>query len=66
MGPCLGIPSLSGTNHSIEQNLLLGSGGTCLYSQHLGDRGRQLSEFEVSLVYRVSFRVARAMQRNPI
>jgi hypothetical protein len=33
--------------------------------QHLGGRGRQISEFEASLVYRVSFRTARATQRNP-
>jgi hypothetical protein len=32
----------------------------------LGSRGRQISEFEVSLVYRVSSRTARATQRNPV
>jgi hypothetical protein len=32
----------------------------------LGGRGRQISEFEVSLVYRVSSRTARATQRNPV
>ena len=31
-----------------------------------GGRGRQLSEFEASLVYRVSSRTARAIQRNPV
>jgi hypothetical protein len=31
----------------------------------LGGRGRQTSEFEASLVYRVSSRTARATQRNP-
>jgi hypothetical protein len=31
----------------------------------LGGRGRQISEFEASLVYRVSSRTARAIQRNP-
>jgi hypothetical protein len=30
----------------------------------LGGRGRQISEFEASLVYRVSSRTARATQRN--
>jgi hypothetical protein len=35
-------------------------------SQHLGGRGRQISEFEASLVYRVSSRTARATQRNPV
>jgi hypothetical protein len=34
----------------------------------LGGRGRQVSEFETSLVYRVSSRTAlhRATQRNPV
>jgi hypothetical protein len=32
----------------------------------LGDRGRQISEFEASLVYKVSSRTARAIQRNPV
>jgi hypothetical protein len=35
-------------------------------TQHLGGRGRQISEFEASLVYRVSSRTARAIQRNPV
>jgi hypothetical protein len=34
------------------------------YSQHLGGRGRQISEFEARLVYKVSSRTARAIQRN--
>ena len=29
-------------------------------------RGRQISEFEASLVYKVSFRTARAIQINPV
>jgi hypothetical protein len=32
----------------------------------LGDRGRWISEFEASLVYRVSSRTAKAIQRNPV
>jgi hypothetical protein len=32
----------------------------------LGGRGRQISELEASLVYRVSSRIARATQRNPV
>ena len=40
-----------------------GSGGA---RQHSGGRGRRISEFEVSLVYRVSSRTARAIQRNPV
>jgi phosphatidylethanolamine-binding protein (PEBP) family uncharacterized protein len=31
----------------------------------LGGRGRQISEFEASLVYRMSSRTAKATQRNP-
>jgi hypothetical protein len=29
-------------------------------------RGRRISEFEASLVYKVSSRIARAIQRNPV
>jgi hypothetical protein len=32
----------------------------------LGGRGRRISEFEASLVYRLSPRIARATQRNPV
>jgi hypothetical protein len=32
----------------------------------LGGRGRQISEFEASLVYRASSRTARTTQRNPV
>ena len=32
----------------------------------LGGRGRRISEFEASLAYRVSFRTARVIQRNPV
>jgi hypothetical protein len=32
----------------------------------LGGRGRQISEFEASLVYKVISRTARAIQRNPV
>ena len=34
--------------------------------QHLGDRGRSISEFDASLVYKVSSRIARTTQRNPV
>jgi hypothetical protein len=33
---------------------------------HLESRGRQVSEFEASLVYRASSRTARDTQRNPV
>jgi hypothetical protein len=32
----------------------------------LGGRGKWISEFEASLVYKVSSRTARAVQRNPV
>jgi hypothetical protein len=32
----------------------------------LGGRGKWISEFEASLVYRVSSRIAKATQRNPV
>jgi hypothetical protein len=32
----------------------------------LGGRGRRTSEFEASLVYKVSSRTAKAIQRNPV
>jgi hypothetical protein len=32
----------------------------------LGGRGRQISEFEASLVYKVSSSTARAIKRNPV
>ena len=35
-------------------------------SQPSGGRGRWISEFEASLVYKVSSRTARATQRNPV
>jgi hypothetical protein len=41
----------------------LGSG---VEYQHLGGRGRQISESKAPLVYRVSSRIARAAQRNPV
>jgi hypothetical protein len=41
--------------------LAAGHGG----AQHSGGRGRQISEFEASLVYKVSSRTARATQKNP-
>lgn len=44
---------------------LLERGGTRLCSQHLGGQGRQVSELESSLIYRVSSWIARATQRNP-
>jgi hypothetical protein len=32
----------------------------------LGDRGRQISEFRASQVYRSSSRITRAKQKNPV
>ena len=46
--------------------ILPGSGGPRLSSQHWGGRGRRISEFKANLVYRVSSRTSRAIQRNPV
>jgi hypothetical protein len=35
-------------------------------TQHSGGRGKQISEFEASLVYRVSSRTAKDIQKNPV
>jgi hypothetical protein len=42
---------------------LAGLGGI---RQNSGGRGRWISEFEASLVYKVSSRTAKATQRNPV
>jgi hypothetical protein len=34
--------------------------------KHLGGRGRRISEFEARLVYKVSSRTPRAIERNPV
>lgn len=43
---------------------------TCHYSQYSGGRGSQNSlssrEFKASLVYRISFKIVRTAQRNPV
>ena len=50
---------------SILENVIkVGGGGARLYSQHSGDRGRQISELEASLVYRVSFRRETLVLKN--
>jgi hypothetical protein len=43
---------------------IVGCGGACLRSMHLGGRGRQISEFQARLVQKSSSRTARATQRN--
>jgi hypothetical protein len=50
----------------LKEYFLAGRVGECPESQHLGGRGRQISEFEDSLVYRASSKTARATQRNPV
>jgi hypothetical protein len=49
-----------------KENKLPGVVVRAFKSQHLGGRGRQISEFQASLVYKVSSRTARATQRNPV
>ena len=60
------MPKIIVLGKAIKTNLKLGSGGTRLWSQHLGGRGKRISEFKDSLVYRVSSRTARATQTNPV
>jgi hypothetical protein len=60
------LPRYRARYSSIKILGLAGRGGSCLQSQHSGGRGRWISEFEASLVYRVSSRTARATQRNPV
>lgn len=47
---------------------MLGGGGIypCIYpySQHLGDKGRQISDLEVSLGYQVSSRIYMAITQS--
>jgi hypothetical protein len=43
-----------------------GSSATPLESQYSGGRGRWISNFKGSLVYRVSSKSAKATQRNPV
>jgi hypothetical protein len=60
------IELLCALNAVIKTSSQLDSGGASLLSQHSGGRGRWISEFVASLVYRVSSRTARATQRNPV
>jgi hypothetical protein len=50
----------------LKTNISVGCGGARLQSQHSGGRGRRISEFKASLVYKVRSRTASATQRNPI
>jgi hypothetical protein len=52
--------------YHLKEGYELGSGGAHLQFLHLGGRGRQLSEFVDSLIYRMSSRTARTTQRNPV
>ena len=49
-----------------HKGLDAGRGGARRQSQHSAGRGRQISEFEASLVYKVRSRTARATQRHPV
>jgi hypothetical protein len=61
------IPAIPTQKSPPHRNLIdAGRGGAHLESQHLGGRGRRISEFEASLVYKVSSRTARATPRNPV
>ena len=51
---------------NLKKEVSAGSGGSCLQSQYLWGRVRQISEFEARVVYKASFRTAWATQRNPV
>jgi hypothetical protein len=61
-----GTASFKCNKNEIRNSHRAGHGGTCLLSQHSGSRGRRISEFKASLVYKVSSGTARATQRNPV
>ena len=44
----------------------LDSGGTCHWSQHLGGRGKWISKFEASLVYKSEFQNSQGYTENPV
>jgi hypothetical protein len=46
----------------IKEQLRSKNGGTCLEYQHSRDRGKQISDLEASLVYRLSFRATKLWQ----
>ena len=54
----------SNAQNNKETQVTAGHGGTCLYSQHSGGRGRWISEFKARLVYKVSSRTARATEKH--
>jgi hypothetical protein len=49
-----------------NKDLKLGVVAHAFSPSHSGGRGRQISEFEASLIYKVSSRTARAIQRSPV
>jgi hypothetical protein len=59
------LPALSDSPSILPVGMAT-TGGTHLQCQFLGVRGKRISEFEASLLYRVSFRTARATQRNSV
>jgi hypothetical protein len=60
------IPTLGGSGARFKSSKSPGVVAHAFNPQHSGDRGRRISEFEASLVYKVSSRTARATQRNPV
>jgi hypothetical protein len=50
---------------NLSQELRYASPGMVAHTFNLST-GRRISEFEASLVYKVSSRTARAIQRNPV
>jgi hypothetical protein len=44
---------------------LVGHGSACLESQHLGGRGRWITEFKASLVYKSEFQDSQVYTEKP-
>ena len=48
-----------------EKQPCLNGGGTCFSSQYTGGRGKQISEFKVSLAYQMSSKTAQGFTEKP-
>ena len=53
-------------NRNRKKKKMLGSGGTRLYSQHVGGRGKWISKIEASLVYKSELQNSQGYTENPV
>ena len=60
------LPSEKSFHTLKEINKGLGGSGTHSKSQHPRDKGKWISEFRASLVYKATSTTVRATQRNPV